>query len=199
MCCKVQLAICNTENHSTPSKDSFTSPAPHNTLCALSIEYKHDAHSRPKIDLLKMHDTQHNNYLCTCSLAWWHPTAVKENTESKTLLTWLHVNKQKQDLYFECWVLLEYCLTLCRHWHSSKTVSVFHHTHLTSSVLTYKAWAVVAEGGLHVRVLLEVVDEPKPQFGADDTGPHEIGRDLISTDEALPAHTHIHGVMEQRN
>lgn len=60
-------------------------------------------------------------------------------------------------------------------------------------MLTYKSWAVVTEGGFHVSGLLEVVDKPKPQFGADDTGPHEIGCDLLSADEAFPEqpqHTH---------
>ncbi len=29
---QVQLAVCNTENHNTPSQDTFTLPAPHKTL-----------------------------------------------------------------------------------------------------------------------------------------------------------------------
>lgn len=51
---------------------------------------------------------------------------------------------------------------------------------------TYKSWAVVTEGGLHVSGLLEVVDKTQAQFGADDAGTHEIGCDLLSADKALP-------------
>lgn len=53
-------------------------------------------------------------------------------------------------------------------------------------VVTYESWAVVTERGFHVSGLLEVVDKTKTQFGADDTGPHEIGCDLISADKAFP-------------
>ena len=56
--------------------------------------------------------------------------------------------------------------------------------------MTYKSGAVVTEGGLHVGGLLEVVDEPQPQLGADDTCPHKVCRDLLSANEALPGSTH---------
>lgn len=59
-------------------------------------------------------------------------------------------------------------------------------------VFTYKSRAVVAEGGFHVCGLLEVVDKPETQFGADDTGTHEIGCDLISVDKALPGHANTY-------
>lgn len=52
---------------------------------------------------------------------------------------------------------------------------------------THKARAVVAEGGLHVSGLLEIVDKTEAQLGADDAGAHEVGGDLLSADEALPA------------
>lgn len=52
---------------------------------------------------------------------------------------------------------------------------------------THEARAVVAEGGLHVSGLLEIVDKTEAQLGADDAGAHEVGGDLLSADEALPA------------
>lgn len=62
--------------------------------------------------------------------------------------------------------------------------------------MTYKSWAVITEGGFHVSGLLEVVDKTKTQFGADDTGPHEIGCDLLSADEAFPKQKqHIHSII----
>ena len=62
-------------------------------------------------------------------------------------------------------------------------------------VLTYKSWAVVTESGFHVSGLLEVVDKAKTQFGADDTGTHEICRDLLSADKAFPEQPqHIHSI-----
>lgn len=68
---------------------------------------------------------------------------------------------------------------------------------VTGHVAAYKSWAVVAEGGFHVSGLLEVVDEAKAQFGADDTGPHEVGCDLISADEALPGQPQrTHSIIE---
>ncbi len=68
-----------------------------------------------------------------------------------------------------------------------KHVSYFIiHLHPWACVATYKSWAVVTEGGFHVSGLCEVVDKPETQFGADDTGPHEIRCDLLSADEALP-------------
>lgn len=52
--------------------------------------------------------------------------------------------------------------------------------------MNYESRAVVTEGGLHVGGLLKVVDKAKTQLGADDTSAHEIGCDLLSTDEAFP-------------
>lgn len=51
---------------------------------------------------------------------------------------------------------------------------------------TYESWAVVTESGLHVGGLLEIMDETETKFGTDDTGPHEVGCDLISADKTLP-------------
>lgn len=67
-------------------------------------------------------------------------------------------------------------------------MSTFHHKppSLGFCVVTYKSRAVVTEGGFHVSGFLEVVDKAKAQFGADDAGPHEIGRDLLSAHEAFP-------------
>lgn len=52
-------------------------------------------------------------------------------------------------------------------------------------MLTYKSRAVITERGFHVSGFLEVVDKTKAQFGADYTGTHEIGCDLLPADEAL--------------
>lgn len=54
---------------------------------------------------------------------------------------------------------------------------------------TYESCAVVTESGLHVGGLLEIMDETETQFGTDDAGPHEVGRDLIPADKALPEKT----------
>lgn len=54
---------------------------------------------------------------------------------------------------------------------------------------THKSGAVVAESGFHVSGFLEIVDKPESQSGADDTGPHEIGRDLLPAHETLPGRT----------
>lgn len=52
--------------------------------------------------------------------------------------------------------------------------------------IPYESRAVVTEGGFHVRGFLEVVDKAEAQFGADDAGPHEISRDLLSAHLAFP-------------
>lgn len=53
--------------------------------------------------------------------------------------------------------------------------------------MTHESRAVVAEGGLHVGGLLEVMDEAHTQLGADDAGSHEVGCDFLPADETLPA------------
>lgn len=37
----------------------------------------------PNIDMSELHKAERYNYLCICSLAWWHPTAMVKNTEEK--------------------------------------------------------------------------------------------------------------------
>lgn len=70
------------------------------------------------------------------------------------------------------------------------------HPHLSVCVVTYKSWAVVTEGGFHVCGLLEIMDKAQTQFGADDTGPHEIGCDLLSANKAFPKQPqHIYSII----
>lgn len=52
---------------------------------------------------------------------------------------------------------------------------------------THKSSTVVTESGLQVGGLLEVVRKTQAQLGVDGAGPHEVGRDLVSADEAFPA------------
>lgn len=131
----------------------------------------------PNIDMPLLHKTECNSYLCICSLAWWHPTTVVKDMERNTG----EYQQAKARLKATPCTVGEFV-----DWLSHKALLYFIVHQSWACAWTYKSWAVVTEGGFHVSCLLEVVDKTKTQFGADDTGPHEIGCDLLSADEALP-------------
>ena len=63
---------------------------------------------------------------------------------------------------------------------------------MQKATITHIAAAGLAEGGLLVGGLLEVVYvvEVEAQFSAHRHPPHEVGRDLLSTDLTLPVNRH---------
>lgn len=73
VCCKVQLAVCISQNH-TP-------------FHLLSAKHYHSLFSmtpsdiRSKIDMPKLNKWECSNYPCICSLVWWLPTTVIKNVE----------------------------------------------------------------------------------------------------------------------
>lgn len=132
----------------------------------------------PNIDIPVLHKKKCNSYLCICSLAWWHPTTVVKDMERNTgeyqqAMARLKATACTVGEFVDCDLVIRPFLYFIEH-------------HSWACVRTYKSWAVVTEGGFHVSCLLEVVDKTETQFGADDTGSHEIGCDLLSADEALP-------------
>lgn len=169
--------MCNTENHTALFfEDSFTLPAPHKALWVPLLMFKHNTDWHlAKYRHASVAKTESNSYLCICSLAWWHPTTLVKHMERNT---GEYQQGKSESNTMHSW-------RICRLWLSHKAFLYFIVHHSWACAGTYKSWAVVTEGGFHVSCLLEVVDKTKTQFGADDTGPHEVGRDLLSADEAL--------------